>query len=172
MARRLPNRPPLPPFTGNALKTALCLPLSRFRLSLFGLALCLAFGHRINPGVQRFARYQVTFPDFLESDEWVFPQSHHLFLAIEAIAPEFGAGWCDEQTQPATIRQFVRLTIWLCDFDLFNRESHWLAPKRRHSFRTHRTYPIYPQWYPQKRLAPGARPQTPLDGTFAKLLFF
>ncbi len=67
------------------------------------------------------------------------------------------------QLKPATIRQFVRLTIWLCGFNLFSRESHWVASKRRHSFRTHRTYPIYPQWYPQKRLALGAPRRTSSD---------
>jgi hypothetical protein len=111
---------------GDMLKTALRLTLSRFHFFLFGRSLGLAFGHRIDPAVQRFACYQVTLPSFPESDERVFPQSHRLFLAIEAIAPapEFCAGCCDEQTQPAAIRQFVRIAIWLCAFNLSNRESY------------------------------------------------
>src|SRR3981081_3133606 len=64
---RLANRPPIPPFAGYILKAILSFALSAVRMPLFGIGFCLAFGHRINAGSPRLARYEVAFQPFVES---------------------------------------------------------------------------------------------------------
>jgi hypothetical protein len=84
---RFANRPPSPPHSRDLLKTRLRFTLTRFNLLLLCLGFGSAFGHRIAAGCQSLASCEVKLPGLVESDKRVLPQCHHLFLAIEAIAP-------------------------------------------------------------------------------------